>query len=126
MNRKKAALGLIISVLVGSSAYYVYDENRISDQDQKDAAQQQSACTSPFVYYPNRFFQGYKVSNGVKSSVDFYGWHSWKNSTSGVVSPYTSSNLDGMKASNGGVTSSSSHIGGTSGYSGVHAGSIAG
>ncbi|ADK14903.1 hypothetical protein [Clostridium ljungdahlii] len=124
MNKKKAALGLIISALVGSSIY-TYNQNYITEQDQENAAQQQSGCTSPFVYYPNSFFKGYKVSNGGKSNVDFYGWHSWTNSTSGVVSPYTSSNISSIKTSNGGVTSSSDHIS-TSGYSGVHAGSVAG
>lgn len=126
MNKKKTALCLIISMLVSSPLYGC--THKVTDKDKDDADQQQTSYTQPFVYYPNSFFTGYKVNNGAKSNVDFYGWHSWVNSTNGVVSPYTSSNQNNIKPTNGGITSGSSGGGGGSihSYSGVHAGSVAG
>lgn len=127
MDKKKVALGLIVTVLVGAPLYHIYN---VTDIDKQDAQQQQTAYTYPFVYYPNSFFQGYRVGagNGFKdfkyNNVDFYGWHSWTNSTKGVISPYTSSNSS-IKGSSGGVITSG-HVGSAGGYSGVHAGSIAG
>lgn len=127
MDKKKIALGLVVSMLV-SSPLYGCTQNNITDKDKEEAQQQQSTYTAPFVYYPYSFFQGYSVNNGVRSNVDYYGWHSWTTPTKGVSSPYTNANTSSssIKGSNGGVSSSSDHIGSGSSYSGVHGGSAAG
>ncbi|AJA47276.1 hypothetical protein CPAST_c11760 [Clostridium pasteurianum DSM 525 = ATCC 6013] len=122
MDKKKIALGLVVSMLVASPLYGC--QNGITDKDKEEAEQQQSGYSAPFTYYPNSFFRGYTVNNGVKSNVDFFGWHSWTNSSTEVNSPYTNSSTS-IKGTKGGVTSidgstSSSH------YSGVHGGSATG
>ncbi|AGK96118.1 hypothetical protein [Clostridium pasteurianum] len=128
MDKKKIALSLVVSMLVASPLYGCGQKN-ITDKDKEEAQQQQSNYSAPFVYYPYSFFQGYTVNNGARGNVDFFGWHSWTTNTTGVNSPYTSSNSS-IKGSSGGVSSSStSHIGSSSdsgGYSGVHGGSAAG
>lgn len=125
MNKKKIALSLAVSMLLSSPLYGCNTKNDVTDKDKKEAQQQQSVYVNPFMYYPNSFFQGYYMNNGVRTNTDYYGWHSWTAPTSGVKSPYTSSSSN-VKSSSGGIKPTSGHITSKSGYSGVHAGSVSG
>lgn len=123
MDKRKIALIMVVSMLAASPLYGC--QNNITDKDKEEAEQQQATYSSPFIYYPNTFFRGYSVNNGVRSDVDFFGWHSWTNSSAGVTSPYTSSSTS-VKGTKGGVTTIGSSSSESSHYSGVHAGSSAG